>query len=242
VTPRGLLAASAILGIGLGVGGCIFDEDCPYALPVVTDPSTSLDADRDGVPGSGPAPLLDCNDADRATHPGALDVPDDGIDQDCDGVDATLLDAAAACGRARPALFGDNLGDTSAALASMPSSCGAGAHAVVFELAPTGEADRNLLTLSVSSATPHAVHVRSLCTDATTELGCTSEVGAALEVELDVSEPIYVVVTADDPAAFVLTAAQVPLVCGDRFVAGAEQCDDGNDFAGDGCFACELEP
>ena len=31
----------------------------------------------------------DCDDADPERNPGATDVPDDGIDQDCDGVDAT---------------------------------------------------------------------------------------------------------------------------------------------------------
>jgi arylsulfatase A-like enzyme len=45
-----------------------------------------LDHDRDGASallGGG-----DCDDLDPARHPGALDVPGDGIDQDCDGVDA----------------------------------------------------------------------------------------------------------------------------------------------------------
>jgi len=32
----------------------------------------------------------DCNDLDPAIHPGAYDVADDGIDQNCDGVDDTL--------------------------------------------------------------------------------------------------------------------------------------------------------
>src|SRR5207302_10065893 len=32
----------------------------------------------------------DCNDFDREIHPGALDWPDDGIDQDCNGHQATL--------------------------------------------------------------------------------------------------------------------------------------------------------
>jgi hypothetical protein len=46
-----------------------------------------LDLDRDGSP--RPA---DCNDADRAIHPGAVDRRDDGVDQDCSGADAVNLD------------------------------------------------------------------------------------------------------------------------------------------------------
>jgi Putative metal-binding motif len=45
------------------------------------------DADLDGVRFP-----FDCDDTKPAIHPGAVDVPDDGIDQNCDGVDATNLD------------------------------------------------------------------------------------------------------------------------------------------------------
>jgi len=45
------------------------------------------DADGDGV--RRPA---DCNDTNPGIHPGAADAPDDGVDQDCSGTDATNLD------------------------------------------------------------------------------------------------------------------------------------------------------
>lgn len=41
------------------------------------------DLDQDGITSE-----VDCDDADPARHPAAEDVPDDGIDQDCDGEDA----------------------------------------------------------------------------------------------------------------------------------------------------------
>jgi hypothetical protein len=46
------------------------------------------DADGDGV--RRPA---DCNDANAGIRPGLVDLPDDGVDQDCSGADATNLDA-----------------------------------------------------------------------------------------------------------------------------------------------------
>ena len=52
-----------------------------------------LDFDRDGyarVLGGG-----DCDDGDPDVHPGAVDLPGDGIDADCDGHDATRRAAAA---------------------------------------------------------------------------------------------------------------------------------------------------
>lgn len=61
------------------------------AAPLVRAVQLATDLDGDGyssVLGGG-----DCDDLDRDVHPGAFDWPDDGIDQDCNGHQATLQPA-----------------------------------------------------------------------------------------------------------------------------------------------------
>lgn len=60
--------------------------------PVLAGVRRVIDFDRDGY-----SPLLgggDCDDRDASVHPGVLDYPDDGVDQDCDGRDATAATLA----------------------------------------------------------------------------------------------------------------------------------------------------
>ena len=52
-------------------------------------PSTALQPDADGDGLDDPA---DCDDGNAAIRPGAVDVPDNGVDEDCNGADAVNLD------------------------------------------------------------------------------------------------------------------------------------------------------
>lgn len=68
-----------------------------------------FDGDGDGFPSSLCASGCDCNDSDAAINPGANDVAGNGIDEDCNGVDATLeaeAEYAALFGSSKPGAKG----------------------------------------------------------------------------------------------------------------------------------------
>jgi hypothetical protein len=54
---------------------------------ILAECERGIDADRDGF-----ASAIDCNDAVASIHPGAVDVVENGVDEDCDGRDAVNLD------------------------------------------------------------------------------------------------------------------------------------------------------
>ena len=70
--------------------GTLAATGSPIALVVSFGrPPGTLDLDGDGYTGDGG----DCNDTNAAINPGAFDIPGDGIDQNCNGVDSVPGDA-----------------------------------------------------------------------------------------------------------------------------------------------------
>jgi hypothetical protein len=56
-----------------------------------TDILAECERGKDGD-GDGFSSAVDCNDANPAIHPGAVDIPENGVDEDCSGADALILD------------------------------------------------------------------------------------------------------------------------------------------------------
>jgi Putative metal-binding motif len=65
-----------------GVWGVGPDPAPPGGMPTPV-PAPRVDTDKDGYTSD-----VDCDDLDRRVHPGAPEVPNDGVDQDCNGADA----------------------------------------------------------------------------------------------------------------------------------------------------------
>jgi len=98
----GALAAMTVTLVWLGA-----DLETKY-IAITASPALDklIDVVRaaNDLDGDGFGSLLgegDCAPLDRAIHPGAIDVPDNGIDENCDGHDFSLREAAAAPGADR---------------------------------------------------------------------------------------------------------------------------------------------
>ncbi|HEX4460744.1 MAG TPA: MopE-related protein, partial [Polyangia bacterium] len=110
---RGLIAVAVplvllVMALGLGRNDRVRKAASSFtgaSGPIIGVLQRAADFDGDGyssILGGG-----DCNDFDRDVHPGALDWPDDGIDQDCNGNSATLAAAPTTPWTAPPNLPAD---------------------------------------------------------------------------------------------------------------------------------------
>ncbi|NUP06504.1 MAG: DUF4215 domain-containing protein [Polyangiaceae bacterium] len=108
------------------------------------------------------------------------------------------------------------------------------------------------LDVTVDPSFDGAVYVRSDCltTGATAQLGCVDALDGngteTLGVPVVAGSTYYVFVdssTSTQFGVFELQLSVSPGACNNGILEGAEQCDDGNTLAGDGCAAdCTLEP
>jgi cysteine-rich repeat protein len=197
------------------------------------------DDDRDGAPYS-----MDCDDDDPTRYRGAVDVPEDGIDQDCDGVDTTLREDACVAGSSGPIPL-----DAPLALSMTPgvvppvASCiDREGHLGVASLrVPAFDAPVGRLRLQVDTDDQAEVALLLDCRDPTTELYCATVGLRPLGALVRPGELLVLVVQGASLDVRVSMSVE-PIRCGDGLRVDPEACDDGNLVAGDGCDpSCELE-
>lgn len=127
---------------------------CAYAI--VPGCGSCFDRDGDGSPSYLCSPGGDCNDSDARIHPGATEVCDDGLDNDCDGradgVDSDCLSGPLSCATAAPLTPGTRESGSVLVDPSMPAGhpCGTSAFYTLV-LSEMSDVD---LTLELDAPTP----------------------------------------------------------------------------------------
>jgi cysteine-rich repeat protein len=258
----------ADFGVQICLKACVMDSDCGSGKACVEiddagtlacGPFCTSDAECEGyglcdLATGGCYVPEDCEKAGDEDQNGAADCEDPACAAKC----TPMLDMA--CGKAEPVTLAagsvTKMGDTSTGSNLFVSSCtGSGANEKIYQItAPADQA--GVLKVTLTSALDFGFYVRKECTDAAAELNCTDLVFAGVDevatLSLAKGESIFVFIdafTPGDAGAYSLKLDFEAEICGDGKIVGAEQCDDSNMVAGDGCNAmcaaeasAEIEP
>ncbi len=172
---------------------------------------------------------------------GQIEICDNGVDDNGNGLvdceDAAFCGTLAvcqepACMTATAIVDGDTMGDTTGGTSLLSGSCtGAGAEEVVYTYTPATD---GYLVVNLASATDQGVHVRTTCTDTTSQVACVdAQVGGTDEhfaVDVTMGTPLTIIVDgfADTEAGpFTLSLTLVADgVCFDDMVCNAEVGED----------------
>lgn len=251
----------ANFGVEICLKACVMDKDCGMGQACVEvddagtlacGPFCSSDAECAGyglcdLPSGQCYVPEDCEMPGDEDGNGAADCEDPACSAKC----TAMLDMACMKAEAITLAAGSvtKMGDTSAGSNLFVSSCtGSGANEQIYHLtAPANQA--GVVTLTLSSALDFGFYIRKECADPAAELNCTDLVFAGSDevasLSLAKGESIFVFVdafTPGDAGAYSLKIDFEAEICGDGKIVGAEQCDDSNMMAGDGCNAmCAAE-
>ena len=92
VLPISLTGYAGKVGMNSRTVAISIERSSPFGRIMLGPLRTLTDHDRDGFSGSFGGG--DCDDRNAAINPNADDIPDNGIDEDCSGADATLASVA----------------------------------------------------------------------------------------------------------------------------------------------------
>jgi len=206
------------------------DETTAACLHVI------IDGDSDGyAPESCGGP--DCNDSDGTINPGAADICEDGIDQDCDGIDAP----PGSCDCPVDLTVGTTpTGSTAGMASTYDGSCawGSGAPEVVYELVLTSAMD---VLFDLAAPGWYGIVYVTLGTCDGTEVGCAIDYDPASVMSLGAGTYYVFVDGADsgDEGDYTLTVREyippTPVTgnddCGSAYALTASGTYGGNDSA-----------